>query len=63
VHERPYITATSDVVLQAGNVFSIEPGIYLTDRFGVRLEEIVILGKDGAEVFSELSRKPFHVDG
>lgn len=63
VHERPYITATSDVVLQAGNVFSIEPGIYLTDRFGVRLEEIVILGKDGAEVLSELSRKPFHVEG
>jgi len=63
VHERPYITATSDVVLQAGNVFSIEPGIYLTDRFGVRLEEIVILGPNGAEVFSELPRKPFHVDG
>ncbi len=63
VHERPYITATSDVVLEAGNVFSIEPGIYLTDRFGVRLEEIVILGKNGAEVFSELPRKPFRVEG
>lgn len=58
VHERPYITATSDVVLQAGNVFSIEPGIYLTGRFGVRLEEIVILRETGAEILSELPRKP-----
>lgn len=56
IHEGPYITATSDVVLEEGNVFSIEPGIYLKDRFGVRLEEIVILRKDGAEVLSGLSR-------
>ncbi|OOC14049.1 peptidase M24 [Dickeya dadantii] len=60
-HERPYITATSDVLLQTGNVFSIEPGIYLTDRFGVRLEEIVLLRETGAEVLSELSRKPVRV--
>jgi Xaa-Pro aminopeptidase len=62
VHERPYITGTSDVVLQAGNVFSIEPGIYLNGRFGVRLEEIVILRDHGAEVLSELSRAPVRVE-
>jgi Xaa-Pro aminopeptidase len=56
VHEPPYITATSEVVLEEGNVFSIEPGIYVPDEFGVRLEEIVILTKDGNEVFSELPR-------
>ena len=61
VHERPYITATSDVTLQVGNVFSIEPGIYLTGRFGVRLEEIVILRESGAEILSELSRAPLAV--
>lgn len=61
VHERPYITSTSDVILEAGNVFSIEPGIYLPGRFGVRLEEIVILRENGAEVLSELERTPFHV--
>jgi Xaa-Pro aminopeptidase len=56
VHEPPYITGSSDVILQEGNVFSIEPGIYLEGRFGVRLEDIVILRADGAEVLSNLSR-------
>ena len=56
IHEPPYITATSEVILDEGMVFSIEPGIYLQGRFGVRLEEIVILRKDGPEILSELPR-------
>src|SRR5690606_31897198 len=42
IHETPYIAATSDTVLEDGMCFSIEPGIYLQGRFGLRLEEIVI---------------------
>jgi len=57
IHEPPYITATSEVVLGEGMVFSIEPGIYLQGKFGVRLEEIVILRSDGPEILSELSRE------
>ncbi|MGJ8545989.1 MAG: M24 family metallopeptidase [Sulfitobacter sp.] len=56
IHEPPYIAANSDAVLAAGNVFSIEPGIYLSGDFGVRLEEIVILREDGPEIFSEMPR-------
>ena len=56
IHEPPYITATSEVVLDEGMVFSIEPGIYLQGRVGVRLEEIVILRADGPEILSELNR-------
>ena len=59
VHEPPYITSTSDLVLDTGMVFSIEPGIYLTGRFGVRLEEIVFLRDDGPEILSELPRNRF----
>ena len=55
-HEPPYITATSETVLEEGMVFSIEPGIYLPGRFGVRLEEIVILREDGPEILSTLPR-------
>ncbi|WP_370678097.1 M24 family metallopeptidase [Pleomorphomonas sp. PLEO] len=55
-HEPPYITATSETVLEEGMVFSIEPGIYLPGRFGCRLEEIVILRKDGPEILSGLPR-------
>lgn len=56
LHEPPYITATSETILQAGMVFSIEPGIYLPGRFGIRLEEIVILREEGPEILSELPR-------
>lgn len=55
-HEAPFITETSETVLEAGMVFSIEPGIYLPGRFGIRLEEIVILRDDGPEILSALPR-------
>lgn len=58
-HEPPYITATSETVLEEGMVFSIEPGIYLPGRFGIRLEEIVILREDGPEILSALPREPY----
>jgi Xaa-Pro aminopeptidase len=56
IHEPPYITATSDAVLEEGHVFSIEPGIYLPGRFGVRLEDIVTVTPDGPEILSVLPR-------
>ena len=56
VHEAPYITATADADLQAGNVFSIEPGIYLPGQFGIRLEEIVVTTPSGSEILSALPR-------
>ncbi|HEY4199560.1 MAG TPA: Xaa-Pro peptidase family protein [Devosiaceae bacterium] len=59
VHEPPYITATNEAVLEEGNVFSIEPGIYLNGKFGLRLEEIVIIRGNRAEVLSELPRTAF----
>ena len=52
-HEEPFIIAGNTQPLVAGNVFSIEPGIYLPDRFGVRLENIVALEAGGPR---ELSR-------
>ncbi len=59
-HEPPYVMAGSDVVLQAGMVHSIEPGIYLPGEFGVRLEEIVYVTEDGCERFSALGRDVHH---
>ena len=58
VHEPPYLTSVSETLLEPGMVFSIEPGIYLQGRFGVRLEDIVILRDDGPEILSELPRDP-----
>ncbi|HET6781793.1 MAG TPA: Xaa-Pro peptidase family protein [bacterium] len=56
VHELPSITHTNDVPLEAGMTFSVEPGIYLSGEFGVRLEEIVAVTATGHEVLSRLSR-------
>ena len=56
IHETPYITASSDTVLEEGMVFSIEPGIYLQGRFGLRLEEIVIIRNGKAEILSDMPR-------
>ena len=61
IHEPPYITGASESILAEGNVFSIEPGIYLQGRFGLRLEEIVILRGNRGEVLSDLPREAFRV--
>jgi D-alanyl-D-alanine dipeptidase len=46
-HEEPYLVEGNDRPLEPGNCFSIEPGIYLPGRFGVRIEDIVTLTEDG----------------
>lgn len=54
VHEPPYLTATSNTPLAAGNVFSVEPGVYIGGSFGIRLENIIFQRPDAAEVLSEM---------
>lgn len=49
VHEEPYVTPVNDEVAEEGMVFSIEPGVYLEGKFGVRIEDIVVVTKDGAK--------------
>lgn len=46
-HEHPYLVSGNDQRLEPGMAFSIEPGIYLPGRFGVRIEDIAIIGADG----------------
>ena len=50
VHETPFIKAFNKHILRPGNVFSIEPGIYLPGKFGVRIENLVAVGYDGSAV-------------
>jgi len=47
-HEDPYLVVGNDDVLVPGHAFSVEPGIYVPGRFGMRLEDIVVVGEDGA---------------
>jgi Xaa-Pro aminopeptidase len=56
-HEEPYIVAGSDLPLEPGMAFSVEPGIYLPDRYGARIEDIVICTADGGERLNRTSRE------
>ena len=56
VHEPPSVTHLNTQAIEEGMVFSVEPGIYLPGEFGVRLEEIVYIARDGAHRLSELPR-------
>lgn len=55
-HEYPDVSASNDMLVQEGMVFSIEPGIYLTGKYGVRIEDLVAVTKDGCEVLNNYSK-------
>jgi Xaa-Pro aminopeptidase len=57
IHEAPRLASESADVLEAGNVFSIEPGIYLPGVGGVRIEDLVVLRDGGVELFTSFPKE------
>jgi len=55
-HEPPYIRSDNELILQPGMVFTIEPGIYLPERNGVRIEDNVVITDDGSVCLTDLPR-------
>ncbi len=47
VHEHPYVTEHNAAPIQVGHAFSVEPGIYLPERWGMRIEDILVVTSDG----------------
>jgi Xaa-Pro aminopeptidase len=62
-HEDPYLVDGNSEPLAEGMAFSVEPGIYLSGRYGARIEDIVVCGRDGPIVLNEASRELYVVDG
>ena len=54
VHEHPDNSSVSQIIARPGMCFSVEPGIYLPGRFGVRIEDLVCVTEDGCETLNEL---------
>ncbi len=59
IHEKPSINPCSGDVLQEGNIITIEPGIYIKDNLGIRVEDMILVEKNLGKVLTSLSRDIF----
>lgn len=50
IHEYPTINSRSDVIIEDNMVFTVEPGIYLSEKFGVRIEDTIVMKKGRGEI-------------
>jgi Xaa-Pro aminopeptidase len=57
MHEAPYIRGGNEQLLEVGHVFSVEPGVYIPGRFGLRFENIVALKANGPVLLNGAARR------
>lgn len=57
IHEAPYLSPSSDYTLDAGAVVTVEPGIYIPGEFGVRIEDMAVVCRDGCIDLTEASHE------
>lgn len=53
IHESPRLSQKSTAVLKEGMIITVEPAVYIPDKFGIRIEDMVLVTKEGCEVLSD----------
>lgn len=56
IHENPRLSSASTETLKSNMIVTIEPGIYIEGKFGVRIEDMVLVTKDGCDIMSEITK-------
>ncbi|HEU4657384.1 MAG TPA: aminopeptidase P family protein, partial [Capillimicrobium sp.] len=57
IHEGPRLSTTGEAALAAGQVVTVEPGVYVPGAVGVRIEDLVVVTEDGCDILSGLSKE------
>lgn len=57
IHEAPRLSSNSEEILEEGMVITIEPGIYLRGEFGIRIEDTVVVRKEGVEILTSMPKE------
>jgi Xaa-Pro aminopeptidase len=56
IHEAPTLSFRAEDILQAGSVVTVEPGVYLPGRFGIRIEDLVVVGDHGVRILTSIPK-------
>ena len=57
IHEAPRLAPSAEGQLVAGNVVTVEPGVYVPERFGIRIEDLVLVTEDDPDVFTSIPKE------
>lgn len=61
VHEAPRLSPISEDTLVSGNLVTVEPGVYFPGKFGIRIEDLVVVSEDGAQTLSSFPKEELFV--
>lgn len=57
IHEKPAINKKDETILKTGMVITVEPGIYLPNEFGVRIEDLLVVTENGVEIITKTTKE------